>query len=1062
MLTVACCLVRAKTTEGQFTAEIDMAEDLHNKAGPGKASGKSGYEVDRMWRKWREELVQERLQVYKEQLAEWLGELMNVAMTAESFIMDISTGVYLVRLANMITKGEAEWRYETTNTLVQLKTLKEQAAQEKSFKARDNIAQFLGWAKSLGVDEAVMFETSDLVEKHGIKNVLYCLMEITRCQHALPPPILIQMERDIQRALAGEPATPLLDKEGNDFEDIEETDYAIRKFLRSAGYDASLVEQKDDLGRYYLGQKEPIFVKKMNEHLMVRLGDEWLTLKHYMRVAEAQQSLEADRDRSNEKASSMEKQLKEFRRLLDKEKDAVSQAYEMHDKEVQLLKSEHETQLKKEKEHARARLQSAIEELQQAKAESDHLKREKEDEENLHNERLASLEEKLLAAQRRGDEREHELQLELDQEHIEFEKKQRAAQAEAETSRARLASLGDAVKSAKAEAQALGTSLEEANNNLRNVRKKIAKQRFERAASKVLANNRFAALSREQKEAVKSGLQKNTEAKAKMERLQSELDYEHKQHKDAETKAMELLVAVNEQKKTAEELSNQLLEAHNLVQDMAKLQNELSKRDGKIQKQADKITELVQLNEKEAVALQLTKKEQAAQEAKMKRDRAEMVDVLKSGQQKQAELSVALKQRDELIKRLKAQQDSQKSVLRAERDEVEALQSQVSQLTRLIDEKGQDVSAVEKLRFLDEREVKLREREAEILKFKEEAEDARREVLVLKQSMAETTETPAEQVQKSSWPAASNMDAQSDGIFLKAGSDVADTSRVEFMETERRIKNRIRLFDEETQRLRREAEMGNQGRSGVTIVRNHDHRVNVSRHKHGCHHSNHCYHSHNHSHHSHGCYGCCGSCQGCMNECLCSGNTICHCAASVGVRACQCVHQHTTQLPEVVAKQTKTRRSRKSMRTGTDAVREVTTAKYQIDLAGWTNKSCQSPVGPPGWYHFPVLVHPFQSAPISGPAWLQVAPARIALLDQVTGDLMWSVPIHRINRLGLQRVDQLLLLDLVQDFGPNATMVLESPRFEAIAGRCTHYLEVAKGMGKSMPSAPMSAYHLDR
>lgn len=100
-------------------------------------------------------------------------------------------------------------------------------------------------------------------------------------------------------------------------------------------------------------------------------------------------------------------------------------------------------------------------------------------------------------------------------------------------------------------------------------------------------------------------------------------------------------------------------------------------------------------------------------------------------------------------------------------------------------------------------------------------------------------------------------------------------------------------------------------------------------------------------------------------------------------------------------------------------------SRYKIDLDGWRHLSAQSPVGPPGWHHYPVVVdlpegglgrlrpgwawlmvrgarvaltlcaqsmHPscfaghfFQDpATLVGPAWLQVTPERLALLDQVS------------------------------------------------------------------------------
>ena len=42
-----------------------------------------------------------------------------------------------------------------------------------SFKARDNVANFIKWAKALGIDSSVMFETDDLVADKNEKNVLY-------------------------------------------------------------------------------------------------------------------------------------------------------------------------------------------------------------------------------------------------------------------------------------------------------------------------------------------------------------------------------------------------------------------------------------------------------------------------------------------------------------------------------------------------------------------------------------------------------------------------------------------------------------------------------------------------------------------------------------------------------------------------------------------------------------------------------------------------------------------------------------------------------------------------
>ena len=42
-----------------------------------------------------------------------------------------------------------------------------------TFIARDNVANFILWARSLGVDAAVVFESDDLIARKNEKNVLY-------------------------------------------------------------------------------------------------------------------------------------------------------------------------------------------------------------------------------------------------------------------------------------------------------------------------------------------------------------------------------------------------------------------------------------------------------------------------------------------------------------------------------------------------------------------------------------------------------------------------------------------------------------------------------------------------------------------------------------------------------------------------------------------------------------------------------------------------------------------------------------------------------------------------
>ena len=74
-------------------------------------------------------------------------------------------------------------------------------AKAGTFQARDNIAVFIQWARALGLDQAVLFETDDLVKHNSEKQVLYCLMEVARVQKGLEPPKMVQLERTLDAGL---------------------------------------------------------------------------------------------------------------------------------------------------------------------------------------------------------------------------------------------------------------------------------------------------------------------------------------------------------------------------------------------------------------------------------------------------------------------------------------------------------------------------------------------------------------------------------------------------------------------------------------------------------------------------------------------------------------------------------------------------------------------------------------------------------------------------------------------------------------------------------------------
>ncbi|KAL3267279.1 hypothetical protein HHI36_011410 [Cryptolaemus montrouzieri] len=69
----------------------------------------------------------------------------------------------------------------------------------RSFFSRDNMENFIKFCKALGIHENLLFESDDLVLHNQPRNVILCLLEVSRLatKYHLEPPTLVQLEKEI-------------------------------------------------------------------------------------------------------------------------------------------------------------------------------------------------------------------------------------------------------------------------------------------------------------------------------------------------------------------------------------------------------------------------------------------------------------------------------------------------------------------------------------------------------------------------------------------------------------------------------------------------------------------------------------------------------------------------------------------------------------------------------------------------------------------------------------------------------------------------------------------------
>jgi len=86
-------------------------------------------------------------------------------------------------------------------------------ARPQTFNARDNVSQFIKWARRVvGVREVLMFESDDIILRKNEKNFLLCLLEIARygAQFGVSVPVIIKLEDEIEREIQRDKQTEIM------------------------------------------------------------------------------------------------------------------------------------------------------------------------------------------------------------------------------------------------------------------------------------------------------------------------------------------------------------------------------------------------------------------------------------------------------------------------------------------------------------------------------------------------------------------------------------------------------------------------------------------------------------------------------------------------------------------------------------------------------------------------------------------------------------------------------------------------------------------------------------